>query len=92
MNARSANLQCLTVERLSTEIQDRRHSPVELMDSLLDRIAKYDRKLHAFAAGALQSLARLFRTMLHKKPQQCVQQLVTGANGELGGAGFCSLL
>jgi len=70
MNARSANLQCLTVERLSTEIQNRRHSPVELMDSLLDRIAKYDRKLRAFAAAALQSLARLFRTMLHKKPQQ----------------------
>jgi aspartyl-tRNA(Asn)/glutamyl-tRNA(Gln) amidotransferase subunit A len=48
MSAQSANPQYLTVHRLSAEIQSGRLSPVELMDSLLDRIAKHDRKLHAF--------------------------------------------
>jgi aspartyl-tRNA(Asn)/glutamyl-tRNA(Gln) amidotransferase subunit A len=48
MSAQSANPQYLTVQQLSGEIQSRRLSPVELMDCLLDRIAKHDRKLHAF--------------------------------------------
>ena len=48
MSAQSANPQYLTVHQLSAEVQSGRLSPVELMDSLLDRIAKHDRKLHAF--------------------------------------------
>jgi aspartyl-tRNA(Asn)/glutamyl-tRNA(Gln) amidotransferase subunit A len=50
MNAQSTRLEYLTVQQLSTEIQSRRLTPVELMDTLLDRIAKHDGKLHAFVA------------------------------------------
>jgi aspartyl-tRNA(Asn)/glutamyl-tRNA(Gln) amidotransferase subunit A len=48
MSAQSANPRYLTVERLSSEIESRRLSPVELVDALLDCIAKQDPKLHAF--------------------------------------------
>jgi len=48
MSAQSANPRYLTIERLSSEIESRRLSPVELMDSLLDCIAKENPKLHAF--------------------------------------------
>ena len=50
MNAQSTRLEYLTVQQLSAEIQSRRLSPVELMDTLLDRIATHDGKLHAFVA------------------------------------------
>ena len=46
----SPNPQYLTVHQLSAEIQSGRLSPVELMNSLLDSIAKHDGKLHAFVA------------------------------------------
>ena len=46
----SPNPQYLTVQQLSAEIQSGRLSPVELMNSLLDSIAKHDGKLHAFVA------------------------------------------
>ena len=39
-----------TVHALSAAIQSRRLSPVDLMEGLLARIARLDRKLHAFIA------------------------------------------
>ena len=50
MSAQSANPRYLTIERLSSEIESGRLSPVELVDSLLDCIAKQNPKLHAFVA------------------------------------------
>jgi aspartyl-tRNA(Asn)/glutamyl-tRNA(Gln) amidotransferase subunit A len=50
MNAQSANPRHLAVHWLSAAIQGRRLSPVELVDSLLDAIARLDEKLHAFVA------------------------------------------
>jgi aspartyl-tRNA(Asn)/glutamyl-tRNA(Gln) amidotransferase subunit A len=50
MNAQSADPRHLTVHQLSAAIQGRRLSPVELVDTLLDAIARVDEKLHAFVA------------------------------------------
>jgi aspartyl-tRNA(Asn)/glutamyl-tRNA(Gln) amidotransferase subunit A len=48
MSAQLANPQYLTVKQLSAVVQDRRVSPVELMDAFLDCIERHDRRLHAF--------------------------------------------
>ena len=45
MNAQSTRPEYLTVQQLSAEIQSRRLSPVELMDTLLDRIAKHEHRV-----------------------------------------------
>jgi aspartyl-tRNA(Asn)/glutamyl-tRNA(Gln) amidotransferase subunit A len=48
MSTQSTSPRHLTVHRLSAAIQSRRLSPVELVESLLDVIAKIDGKLHSF--------------------------------------------
>ena len=50
MNAQPASLHCLTVHQLSSGLQSRRISAVELIDHLFDRIARLDQKLHSFVA------------------------------------------
>jgi aspartyl-tRNA(Asn)/glutamyl-tRNA(Gln) amidotransferase subunit A len=50
MNAQPTSLHHLTVHQLSSALQSRRLSPVDLLDHLFDRIARLDQKLHAFVA------------------------------------------
>jgi aspartyl-tRNA(Asn)/glutamyl-tRNA(Gln) amidotransferase subunit A len=48
--ASSTDPACLNVRELSAAIQASRLSPVELVETLLQRIARFDGKLHAFIA------------------------------------------
>jgi aspartyl-tRNA(Asn)/glutamyl-tRNA(Gln) amidotransferase subunit A len=50
MSVQSADPQNLTVHQLSTALRSRRLSSGELVNTLLDRIATHDHKLHAFVA------------------------------------------
>jgi aspartyl-tRNA(Asn)/glutamyl-tRNA(Gln) amidotransferase subunit A len=50
MPASSTDPACLNVRELSAAIQASRLSPVELVETLLQRIARFDGKLHAFIA------------------------------------------
>jgi aspartyl-tRNA(Asn)/glutamyl-tRNA(Gln) amidotransferase subunit A len=50
MSVQSANPEYLTVHQLSAALRSRRLSSSELVNTLLDRIATHDQKLHAFVA------------------------------------------
>jgi aspartyl-tRNA(Asn)/glutamyl-tRNA(Gln) amidotransferase subunit A len=50
MSVQSANPEYFTVHQLSAALRSRRLSSSELVNTLLDRIATHDQKLHAFVA------------------------------------------
>jgi aspartyl-tRNA(Asn)/glutamyl-tRNA(Gln) amidotransferase subunit A len=50
MSVQSADPEYLTVHQLSAALRSRRLSSSELVNTLLDRIATHDQKLHAFVA------------------------------------------
>ena len=50
MSVQSADPQYLTVHQLSAALRSRRLSSGEMVNTLLDRIATHDQKLHAFVA------------------------------------------
>jgi aspartyl-tRNA(Asn)/glutamyl-tRNA(Gln) amidotransferase subunit A len=72
MNAQPASLHCLTVHQLSSALQSRRISAVELIDHLFDRIARLDQKLHSFVA--------LYRDDAHHAAESADKAIRAGHN------------